>query len=424
MSKPVIIVDQLSKSYQLGAKPRPATTFREAVTRAAASPFRRLRHRAAGGNGGETFWALRDVSLDVARGEVIGIIGRNGAGKSTLLKILTRITEPTAGRIRMRGRVAALLEVGTGFHPELTGRENIFLNGAILGMKRAEIARRFDAIAAFAEVDKFLDTPVKWYSSGMYVRLAFAVAAHLEPEVLIVDEVLAVGDAEFQKKCLGRMHEVSAGDGRTVLFVSHNMAAVAGLCSRAVLLEGGQVAATGPADEVIGRYLGGLHANAACDLAGRSDRSGSGAVRLTGFHMEDFSGRRLQSLASGQDVVFVFAYACAGGRCTRPADVGFSFQDMYDNFVFVLYSSYVGQRFTDLAPEGCFRCAVRRFPLARGRYTVGARVFVGREEADWPRDGIGRVDVADGDFFGTGSSGFEGRAPMLLSGDWSLTAPI
>ena len=204
----------------------------------------------------EEFWALKDVSFEVQEGEVLGIIGRNGAGKSTLLKILSRITEPTSGRVTLRGRVASLLEVGTGFHPELTGRENIFLNGAVLGMSRAEIRKKFDEIVAFAEIDKFIDTPVKRYSSGMYVRLAFAVAAHLEPEILIVDEVLAVGDAEFQKKCLGKMNEVSRRDGRTVLFVSHNMEPLLKLCDRGILLNSGQLTEIGPVSEVISAYLG------------------------------------------------------------------------------------------------------------------------------------------------------------------------
>src|SRR6266700_2499504 len=202
----------------------------------------------------EDFWALRDVSFSVKQGEVIGIIGRNGAGKSTLLKVLSRITEPSSGRVEMRGRVASLLEVGTGFHPELTGRENIYLNGAILGMTRLEIKKKFDEIVQFAEIDKFLDTPVKRYSSGMYVRLAFAVAAHLEPEILIVDEVLAVGDAEFQKKCLGKMHDVSKG-GRTVIFVSHNMAAIENLCESAILLSQGRLVRRGPVSDVIHHYL-------------------------------------------------------------------------------------------------------------------------------------------------------------------------
>jgi ABC-type polysaccharide/polyol phosphate transport system ATPase subunit len=209
----------------------------------------------------EEFWALKDVNFEVRQGEVLGIIGRNGAGKSTLLKILSRITEPTKGRVTLRGRVASLLEVGTGFHPELTGRENIYLNGAILGMTRAEIRKKFDEIVAFAEVERFLDTPVKRYSSGMYVRLAFAVAAHLEPEILIVDEVLAVGDTEFQKKCLGKMDEVSRREGRTVLFVSHNLAAIAELANRAVLLKNGAVAFDGPVSEAISAYLSGRPEN-------------------------------------------------------------------------------------------------------------------------------------------------------------------
>lgn len=260
MSDTVISVENVGKSYILNHKANGEryTTLRDVIARQAAAPFKAVGKRIRGQSGSngsgphpssspssnrsvETFWALKDVSFEIKQGEVVGIIGRNGAGKSTLLKILSRITEPTEGRIRIKGRVASLLEVGTGFHPELTGRDNVYLNGAILGMSRAEIKSKFDEIVAFAEVEKFLDTPVKRYSSGMYVRLAFAVAAHLEPEILIVDEVLAVGDAEFQKKCLGKMEDVSKG-GRTVLFVSHNLKAVLQLCSKALLLRSGQAA--------------------------------------------------------------------------------------------------------------------------------------------------------------------------------------
>lgn len=248
MSRPIIEVRNLSKSYRLGRIG--FTSLRSEVERW----WDQLRGRTAPPSEGE-FWALRDVSFDIAPGEVTGIIGRNGAGKSTLLKILSEITEPTSGEIRIRGQVASLLEVGTGFHPELSGRENIYLNGATLGMKRAEIRRKFDEIVAFAEVEKFLDTPVKRYSSGMYVRLAFAIAAHLEPEILLVDEVLAVGDHAFQQKCLGKMQEVATREGRTVLFVSHNMAAVSRLCQRAILMERGQISANGAAAEVTGAYL-------------------------------------------------------------------------------------------------------------------------------------------------------------------------
>jgi lipopolysaccharide transport system ATP-binding protein len=256
MSDAIITVSNLGKKYRIthqGEKPR-YTALRDVIAEKARNLFGSRQSAIGNRQSIEDFWALKDVSFEVKRGEVVGIIGRNGAGKSTLLKVLSRITEPTTGRVHLKGRVASLLEVGTGFHPELTGRENIFLNGAILGMSRAEIRRKFDEIVAFSEVEKFLDTPVKRYSSGMYVRLAFAVAAHLEPEILIVDEVLAVGDAEFQKKCLGKMQDVAKG-GRTVLFVSHNMAAVQALCGSAIYLKSGTIRTTGQVESVVNEYL-------------------------------------------------------------------------------------------------------------------------------------------------------------------------
>ena len=250
---PIIKVESLGKRYQLGVRAEPFPTLRDALVGAARAPLRALRRR-SGTRSGESFWALNDVNFTIKPGEVVGVIGRNGAGKSTLLKILSRITDPTRGRVELYGRVASLLEVGTGFHPELSGRENVYLNGAILGMHRAEIERKFDEIVAFSEVERFIDTPVKRYSSGMYVRLAFAVAAHLEPEILIIDEVLAVGDAAFQEKCLGKMEEVSRG-GRTVLFVSHNIASIQRLCTSVILLKDGQVRASGNTLEVTRKYL-------------------------------------------------------------------------------------------------------------------------------------------------------------------------
>lgn len=260
MSQPIISVDDLSKRYVIQHESR-QDTLRDALRHGARKLWRK--YRWGTGFTKEEFWALRDVSFEVKQGEVLGIIGRNGAGKSTLLKILSRITEPTKGRVTLRGRVASLLEVGTGFHPELSGRENIYLNGAILGMSRAEITRKFDEIVAFAEVEKFLDTPVKRYSSGMYVRLAFAVAAHLEPEILIVDEVLAVGDAQFQKKCLGKMDEVARTSGRTVLFVSHNTAALQTICRTGLWLQQGRVVQHGPIGECLSAYLASGNENAA-----------------------------------------------------------------------------------------------------------------------------------------------------------------
>jgi lipopolysaccharide transport system ATP-binding protein len=285
MSDPIIAVEHLGKQYRIRHQQEGQryVALRDVLTSKFAAPLRWFRqndHRPTTGT--EDFWALKDVSFEVKQGEVVGIIGRNGAGKSTLLKILSRITEPTKGRVTLEGRVASLLEVGTGFHPELTGRENIFLNGAILGMTHAEITRKFDEIVAFAEVEKFLDTPVKRYSSGMYVRLAFAVAAHLEPEILIVDEVLAVGDAEFQKKCLGKMHEVSKG-GRTVLFVSHNIAAIQALSTKVIYLQQGTVEGFGEVNEWIATYLSSSK-RAVVQSPGRSVRMGE-ALELVHFHL-------------------------------------------------------------------------------------------------------------------------------------------
>jgi lipopolysaccharide transport system ATP-binding protein len=251
--KPIVRVESLSKQYVLGSRESAYATLRESVVEAVLTPFQLLRGQ-NGGRNKETIWALQDLNFEVAPGEALGVIGRNGAGKSTLLKILSRITQPTTGRAELFGRVASLLEVGTGFHPELTGRENIYLNGAVLGMKRSELDRKFDQIVEFSELEKFLDTPVKRYSSGMYMRLAFAVASHLEPEILVVDEVLAVGDAQFQKRCLGKMSNV-ASEGRTVLFVSHNMNAVQSLCQRAIWLDHGKVVMEGAASAVVNEYL-------------------------------------------------------------------------------------------------------------------------------------------------------------------------
>ena len=284
----VIKVENLSKRYFLSHKSRERfPTFRDAIVRTASNMGKRLLHPLSASSGQplvgldstEEFWALDDLSFEVKQGDRVGIIGRNGAGKSTLLKILSRITEPTKGRVSIKGRVASLLEVGTGFHPELSGRENIFLNGAILGMSKFDIKRRFDEIVAFAEVDRFLDTPVKRYSSGMYVRLAFAVAAHLEPEILVVDEVLAVGDMAFQNKCLSKMQNV-ADSGRTILFVSHNMTAVLNLCSRTLLLEQGKIVCDGAEHEVVQRYL-------------ESDQS-SNAVEITKIPREDGHGQSIR----------------------------------------------------------------------------------------------------------------------------------
>jgi lipopolysaccharide transport system ATP-binding protein len=420
MDDVVIRVENLSKRYRIGAREKANKTFREVLMDMAAAPFRRVRKIARSAPPEETIWALKDVSLEVKRGEVLGIIGCNGAGKSTLLKILSRITEPTEGRVQIRGRVASLLEVGTGFHEELTGRENIYLNGAILGMKKAEIDRKFDEIVAFSGVEKFMDTPVKRYSSGMYVRLAFAVAAHMEPEVLLVDEVLAVGDAAFQKKCLGKMGEV-AKQGRTVLFVSHNMAAIENLCGGAVLLDRGQVIRRGKPPETIQSYLTEILQPMieGVRLAERGDRSGNGRIRLTGFRVEDGKGAALTAVRSGMEVTFVFSYECPSNPGESDVDVGFSIHLMNQQPLFILYSSFVGQQFEHVPASGEVRCRLSDLPLAPGRYLVGARVMVKGQEADWPRNWVGYLDVEAGDFYGTGH-GAPDRCPFMVRGSWSV----
>ena len=320
MTDVAIRVENLGKLYQIGER-EPYKALRDTLTDAIYAPFRRLssvvRGQWSADNGQPSnnfIWALRDVSFEIKRGEVVGIIGRNGAGKSTLLKILSRITEPTEGYAAIRGRVGSLLEVGTGFHPELTGRENIYLNGAILGMRKAEIDRKFDEIVDFSGVEKFIDTPVKRYSSGMYVRLAFAVAAHLEPEILIVDEVLAVGDATFQKKCMDRMSDV-ASRGRTVLFVSHNMEIIPRLCSKVILLEQGQIRMEGNSKDTVEEYLAREVLNGQGDDLGQKPRTGNGRARFRRLHSVNSQGSAVINHICGEDIVLCLEI---GSECDIP----------------------------------------------------------------------------------------------------------
>jgi lipopolysaccharide transport system ATP-binding protein len=363
VSELAIRVERLGKEYRIGER-QPYKSLRESITRAVSG-----RLRGDGRKPRETIWALRDVSFEVPRGEVIGIIGRNGAGKSTLLKILARITDPTEGRVEVHGRVGSLLEVGTGFHMELTGRENIYLNGAILGMKRAEIERKFDDIVAFAEIEQFLDTPVKHYSTGMYLRLAFAVAAHLEPEILLVDEVLAVGDAAFQKKCLGKMGDV-ATKGRTVLFVSHNMAAVQSLTSQCIQFRTGSVAALGRTSEVIEQYLadsGPAEPHHVPDVSFyRREKGSMPAIRFTGVGVNELGGP-VPSLALGTpnfDVVMEIETS----QSLRGANLTVIVKDSPGRNVAVMFSWDQGFRLT-LSP-GRHRVVahVHHLSLAPGTY--------------------------------------------------------
>ena len=417
--KPIIRVQGLSKRYQIGTSRAGYGSLRHALAVAVRSPLRQRALRNVGGAGAH-IWALRDVSFDVMPGEVVGFIGRNGAGKSTLLKILSGITEPTIGRVELYGRVGSLLELGTGFHPDLSGRENIYLNGAILGMSRGEIDRKFDEIVAFAEIDKFLDTPIKHYSSGMYMRLAFAVAAHLEPEILLVDEVLAVGDSAFQRKCLGKMNEVSH-QGRTVLFVSHQLSAVEKICSRAFVIRSGRVTFEGDTQAAIKHYLSDLDATVRDSDLSTVSRSGSGELRLTGFSIEDSSGTPVPVVFSGQDAVFVLDFEAANGVDLRDVSLGVFVTTQRGDTLTVLYSDYAGVTFRNVPSAGQFRCRIKDFPYSTGRYYVSARVLANGREVDWPQEFVGCVDVEEGDYYGAGNNtSHSGTGPVLVRAEWGL----
>lgn len=395
-------------------------TLGETIVGAAAAPFRAIRDSFRGrgkrGNKFEEFWALKGISFEVRRGEVVGIIGRNGAGKSTLLKILSRITEPTSGFADIRGRVGSLLEVGTGFHPELSGRENVFLNGAILGMRRVETERKFDEIVAFAEIEKFIDTPVKRYSSGMYMRLAFAVAAHLEPDILLVDEVLAVGDAAFQKKCLGKMQDVAL-QGRTVLFVSHNLATVNALCNRGILLHGGTLLKDGITADVLQTY--GTLGQSNTDLDQRVDRDGNGAIRFRSVKFESKDHREIDQLSTGQEVRIVLGYSSRDGRAVTNVDVGVTFKGPLGELYFVCNAGISQESFPNLPPEGKLVCTLPRLPLPPGTYNITLWSQVGTSVADRVENAA-TVEIISGDFYGTGKLPAVKNRSVLVEYEWSL----
>jgi lipopolysaccharide transport system ATP-binding protein len=373
MSTAAIAVEGLGKRYRLGER-EPYVALRDVLSRAVTAPFRFKRARHANGDG--HLWALRNVSFAVRQGETLGIIGRNGAGKSTLLKILAGITRPTEGYSELRGRVGSLLEVGTGFHPELTGRENVYFSGSILGMKRREIDRKFDQIAAFSGTETFLDTPLKHYSSGMQLRLAFSVAAHLEPEVLLVDEVLAVGDIEFQKKCLGKMEEVTRG-GRTVLFVSHNMGAINALCSRCIILDGGAIEFDGRTTEATARYYAeSLAVSGSSDLSTRP-RTGNGKARFSSLSLEpvDASGRPLEAACPGCDLRITVTLQCQTGFA--PANLALIFYDSTGHRIIDANTAQQGE-FVSLQSGQTARATflLREVLLRPGKYLVG--LWLGR----------------------------------------------
>ena len=401
-----ISVEGLGKKYRLGA----GGSYGR-LTESLSSIPRRLKS----GSGAEPseFWALRDITIEIPAGEIVGVIGANGAGKSTLLKILSRITRPTEGRAELRGRVGSLLEVGTGFHPELTGRENVYLSGAILGMRREHIATRFDEIVDFSGIGAFLDTPVKRYSSGMQVRLGFAVAAHLDTEILLIDEVLAVGDIEFQRKCLDSMRSVSSA-GRTVVFVSHNLAAIRGLCTRGLVLEKGNVTAIGHVDDAVGVYLERAHRIMQTSLQTRSDRKGNGALRVGSIKIDGVAPGLPPTL--GEPMTITLNYHTAVDRGNITASIGV--YDANGGVALGLGSDVTGDGITTSRPHGAIVCQIPRLPLVPGRYTINVYVEVNGDIADWVQSAA-RFDVELGDFFGTGRSPHANFGSVLTDHTWS-----
>jgi lipopolysaccharide transport system ATP-binding protein len=414
-----IRVDGLGKQYRLGGSRESYSTLRDQFRKW--TSLRGLLRRANRTEHNPPFWALKDVSFEVKQGEVIGIIGRNGAGKSTLLKILSRITEPTEGGADIQGRVGSLLEVGTGFHPELTGRENVYLNGAIMGMKRAEIIRKFDEIVAFAEVENFIDTPVKHYSSGMYMRLAFAVAAHLDPEILIVDEVLAVGDAAFQKRCLGKMSEIAKG-GRTVLFVSHNMAAIQQFCTRSILLRAGELSMHGRVETVLNEYLRDALDNESgvFNVASHParQRSHSPTIMFITLAGQDGDGR---TIFHPQDGLIVSLHLSLP-RLIREPVIAVAIEDHLGRRITTVANYFSSGTFPALTGEAIVRCTVPRIGLGPGRYLISASIGERHSSLIDSIDGVAWFTIEWDNNYGNGESYNPVYGPVLYPSSWYVDA--
>lgn len=424
MTQPAIKIRQLSKQYFISGATEEYQTFQDSIMNAVLNPFRRINgllkgKMTAAAELHKEFWALQDISLDIQPGEIVGIVGHNGAGKSTLLKILSRITEPTSGFVEIKGRVGTLLEVGTGFHHELTGRENIYLNGSILGMSRYEINRKFDEIVDFSEVEKFIDTPVKHYSSGMKVRLAFAVAAHLEPEILIVDEVLAVGDVAFQKKCLGKIGSV-AKDGRTILLVSHNMLAIQSMCTRGVMLQHGRMFFDGDTNQAASQYLSVLDQLRSVDLDVRQDREGGDLFRFTNIEfLHPQTAESWNALSSGQPVLVRFKYRSRSHKVMTGVKFSITFCTQTGTHLFGCNSAAVGVTLAIHPGEGFTDCVFDRFPLKAGQYTYDLHAERGEDSLDWLKD-AGTIDVEASDFYGTGILPSHGQPGVLVDYSWRV----
>lgn len=423
MKKNIAIkVSNLSKHYNLGEIG--ASTFKEALERS----WHKLRGRdpdkytglIESGDPRDSYrakrrgdlWALRDVSFEVKRGEVIGVIGKNGAGKSTLLKLLTRITEPTSGRAELYGRVGSLLEVGTGFHGDLTGRENVYLNGTILGMTKAEVDAKFDEIVDFSGVEKFIDTPVKRYSSGMTVRLAFAVAAQLEPEIMLIDEVLSVGDASFQHKCLGKMKDVSQS-GRTILFVSHNMSSVLNLCPTTIYLKDGQIEEMGPSDRVIAHYLEDSTEKAQQDINNRTDRKGNGKFRFSKFEIVEPE----LGATTGKKCVMRIHYNVSGNESLKEVSISMAVEKN-GNATIVFWTECSGSNLDNISGKGYIDCVIEKWPLVAGVYTINLYCTEQGRLADWVTEAA-EIPVQDAGYFDGGKPLNQGHPPIVVPYHWA-----
>lgn len=409
----IIEVKNLGKKYSITER-QGYVAMRDVLANIVKSPARWFGGKiknVLGQSDSNEFWALKNINFEVKQGEVLGIIGRNGAGKSTLLKILSQITPPTTGEIKLKGRVGSLLEVGTGFHPELTGRENIYLNGAVLGMRKKEIESKFKDIVEFSGIEKFLDMPVKRYSSGMYVRLAFAVAAHLEPDILIIDEVLAVGDAEFQKKCLGKMEEVTSKEGRTVLFVSHNLEAVRRLCGRCIVLEEGQIIINDETSKAIDFYLK-RSGVVSLNIVNRKDRRGNGKIKIEKIYFSDLSGYEVSTLKSGEDFYINCNYKVIDHNL-KDFKFGFS----VDTTINQNRIAYIGNKITGeniITDKNSFKIRINRLPLAPGEYQFSIICTDNVTDIyDWVQ-AAGTFQVEPGIFYATGKTPVIHDGPLLL----------
>ncbi len=414
MSDVAIRIKNIGKMYTLKHKSKGA----ESLIGSIGSGLKNIFSNSKSSQSSEEFWAIKDISFDIQKGDRVGIIGRNGAGKSTLLKVLSRVVKPSTGCIEFEGRMASLLEVGTGFHGDLSGRENIYLNGSILGMSKSEIDLKFDEIVAFSEVEQFLDTPVKRYSSGMYVRLAFAIAAHLEPDILIVDEVLAVGDAAFQKKCLGKMEEVSQQQGRTILFVSHNMATNQNLCDKTLYLKKGQIVNYGKTELIIPEYLRASKEFQSLDLSERKDRSGNGKIRFVSFALKNKLNQALLAAHCGDELYFDLEIESLNEISNL--EISFGVDDSYGTRVIHFNNVVTSQVFPKVKQgRSTVRIAIPKFPLKSGNYTFSLYSTVNADIADWLQE-AGTFEVEAGDFFKTGKLPPEGQASVFVEHSFQL----